>query len=277
VGEKYGPMAKEPPRRSVSVARKLCRRLIEQVEEVLVGRTDGDWEWHADHRKTAIDFVAVLAAIRVPLDDRLTYFREYVVPSYSSDVEAWGDLGLPVCIDASAPDEPPSLHLGLARAWLRHMRDFGDTLVGAWKRSRYGYREGCSRGGRKKSKAVEAMEAMVQEVFDDERKHLSHNGVSGSRLLDSLQKLTAAEWLRRINDKQPRRGPFPLHGSQSRKYQRQVTRSPAWRALHECTEAPDESEEPEALAREKHTESFAAANGLSVRCRTSHLQRQNCL
>jgi hypothetical protein len=251
--------------------------LIEQVEQVLVGRTDADWGWHADHRETAIHLVAVLAAIRVPLDDRLTYFRDFVVSSDGSDVEALGDLGLPVCVDTSEPDEPPSLHLGLARAWLRHMRDFGDTLVGALKGARYGYRKSRSRGGRKKSDAVATMEAMVQEVFDDEREHLSRNGVSGSRLLESLQQLTAAEVLHRINEKQSRQRPYPLHGSQSRKYQRQVTRSPAWRALHECTAAPGESEEPEALARERHTESFAAANGLSVRCRTSHLQRQNCL
>lgn len=275
MGVKSGSFFAGRPHASVSAVRRLCLRLIDGVENVLVGRADDDWEWHADYQQDASYLESMLSVSRIPIDDRLTYFRDYVVGSSDPSVKSFGVLGLPCRSDSESPDTAPRVDLRLGRAWLQHMRHFCETLASQRHGGRGECRSGGLRSGRKKSHRVREMEQMVEEVFAEERKHLSRNGVGSQDVPEWLRRLTAVDVLRRINDRQPHRRPVPLHGTSCRKYQRQVTRSPAWRALHGCKVSQNGSKDPDAPAWEKPSEATAAAHGLTIRFRASYLQRQN--
>lgn len=272
MGPDETPAESEPSHLGIADARRLYDQIIALVENVMLGRDSG-WEWAAAYWENAEKLLAFLKSIQLPLDDRLTFFRDCVVGADDGAAEAWGELGLPIR-RADHDDAYFDVDLGLARQWLVHMRDLGETLR-HWRISP-SRRRRSRNGGRPKSKAVLALQKAVAQAFAEEREHLQRNGQDVEAVRESLLGFSTLDILRRINDARRERGlsAYPLNGDKAARYRKQVQRSPAWWALHSSVAIPGACDRGQVLTTE-WTESVAAANGLTVRQRRPHSSGQN--
>jgi hypothetical protein len=237
--------SRQSRRKVLAEARQEYDRLVTAVEAVLVGRAPDGIDFLCEFKKAADRLLSGLQLLGIPLDDRLEYFRDFVVGQHPS-ASPFTALGLPL---DHGDGGPPCLVVELARAWLCQMRDLGDAL--RYGKSAPSGNERKGKGGRPQSDAVIKLHQQVATLLGSEIERLVKNGMPSTDACQRVKDLSSTDILRRLSDS--RGNPYPLHGAAGDKLRKQVTRSPAYRSLREATTletCDDATEAP--LAKDEH-------------------------
>jgi hypothetical protein len=242
-------------RGTLKEAQRVCDRLIQMVENVVVGRSDCTIEFLVEFEAAAGSLIDALNALSRPLGDRLEHFRKCFLSDYPS-VRPFTGLGLPLFRD---DDGRPYADLSLCRIWLSHMRDLRDSLTDIKAtRSAASRKPGA---GRRQDPATIKLEEHVRAFYACERDRLAKEKMLRLDILARLRALNAADILRGINENNDHL--YPLHGPESANVKRQVRRSRAWRELHEAEWSARPEEEPDELPAKDLA--WAIENGLRAK------------
>jgi hypothetical protein len=259
-------------------AAAICQQLITLVEDTLLGRTSCT-VFVEDTQPIADQLAQLLSQTGCGLDDRLEWFRDYLLPSGDYEAhwpgERWFcDFGLGVPVFGG--DEGHfHLHYRLTLEWLDLMRDFSQTLrevAAANKRPSSAH----GKGGRPKLKDVLTLERDVQRFYMDEAQRLRKEGLDLEAVAGRLKGLTKSDVLQQLQGNPC----WASTGTSDEAMLKRIGRTPAWQQLHAplCmapVSGQDESSDVEA-ACPRRDNGWALMNQMNVRSGTrTKLERGN--
>jgi hypothetical protein len=218
----------------LKAALQLCDALIKQVEDAHLGRAIADARFFMEFMETAeflsrsLDFlgIAVPNGLADCVESRLSEYEDRNAPTSLTT------FCLPVYEGGFVLT---GLIVPLVPLWLRHMREFRNTIAALTPGTRR--RKPQSKGGRPKSRGTTRLETDLEHFVTEERARLQKNGMPSQQITERFSQYTWRDFVTGINDKYERT--YELTDST----RKQVQRTDAWKTLQGIT-PPQASDAP---------------------------------
>ena len=211
-------------------AAAICQQLITLVEDTVLGRTSCSI-FVFDAQPIAEQLPKLLSKAGCTLNDRLTWFRDYLLPFGDYEAHWPGErwfcdfgLGVPVF---GGDDGHFHLHYRLTLEWLDLMRDFSQTLreaAAANKRPSSAH----GKGGRPKLKDVLNLERDVQRIYMNEAQRLRKEGLDFEAVAGRLKGLTKSDVLQQLQGNPC----WASTGTSDGAMLKRISRTPTWQQMH---------------------------------------------